>query len=427
MPTPGCRWRAFPSTVWLVASGSAISVPLAETLFTDADGDALSWQVDNLPAGLSFDADSHTLSGTVASGRYTLTLTATDAWGASVSRTLVVVANQAPQVTDTAFTPDSPIAGLGWQQTLPADLFNDPDGDALSWQVSGLPDGLSFDADSRTLSGRAADAGSYAIVVSVTDPYGGVATRTFTLTVQPAGAGVSPVVLTPVTLFPAAETEAERFIWQVQTVESTPVSADAPRDVLVLSDEPVLASGELDYQASPWQLDPLMPTLMPTLERLNANGRALDGAALARATAWRGEWHDGGHGMQVYALPPGLAGRGGIVSVQLANGRALPDWIRYDASRRELQINAADAARIGQVQLRLQRGDGAPSLLLTLHGRAAESGVAERSDRLPIPTTGVRSTPLPDTAANPGVTQALNAQRGDGDDWLQALSALAND
>ncbi|MBM7341799.1 putative Ig domain-containing protein [Pantoea coffeiphila] len=414
-------------TSFSVSSGTAISVALADTLFSDADGDALTWQADNLPAGLSFDAETHTLSGTLPSGRYTLTLTATDAWGASVSRTLVLLANRAPQVTDATFTPDQPIAGINWQQTLPADLFNDADGDDLTWSVSGLPDGLSFDADSRTLSGRAATDGSYLITVSVTDPYGGVASRTFTLTIQPAGAGVSPVVMTPVTLFPQADGDAERFIWQEREPEFIPVSAEAPRDPLVLSDTPVLASGPLDYQAAPWQLDPLMPTLMPTLEKVNFTSRTADNPALARATAWRGEWHDGGNGQQVYALPPGLAGRGGIVSVQLANGRPLPEWIRYDAARSELQINAADAGRVGQVQLRLERAGGAPALLLTLHGSESARAAAETSERFLIPTTGVRAQTQPDVAFNQGVSHSLNALRGDGDDLLQALNALARD
>ncbi|MCW1874905.1 putative Ig domain-containing protein [Erwinia sp. INIA-01] len=414
-------------TSFSVSSGTAISVALADTLFTDADGDALTWQADNLPAGLSFDAETHTLSGTLPSGHYTLTLTATDAWGASVSRTLVLLANRAPQVTDATFTPDQPIAGINWQQTLPADLFNDADGDDLTWSVSGLPDGLSFDADSRTLSGRAATDGSYLITVSVTDPYGGVASRTFTLTIQPAGAGVSPVVMTPVTLFPQADGDAERFIWQEREPEFIPVSAEAPRDPLVLSDTPVLASGPLDYQATPWQLDPLMPALMPTLEKVNFTSRTADNPALARATTWRGEWHDGGNGQLVYALPPGLAGRGGIVSVQLANGRPLPEWIRYDAARSELQINAADAGRVGQVQLRLERAGGAPALLLTLHGSESARAAAETSERFLIPTTGVRAQTQPDVAFNQGVSHSLNALRGDGDDLLQALNALARD
>lgn len=414
-------------TRFSVSSGTAVSVALADTLFTDADGDALTWQADNLPAGLSFDAETHTLSGTLPSGRYTLTLTATDAWGASVSRTLVLLANRAPLVTDATFTPDQPIAGINWQQTLPADLFNDEDGDALSWSVSGLPDGLSFDADTRTLSGRAATDGAYQITVSVTDPYGGVASRTFTLTIQPAGAGVSPVVMTPVTLFPQADSDAERFIWQEREPEFIPVGAEAPRDPQVLSDAPVLATGPLDYQATPWQLDPLMPTLMPTLEKVNFTSRTAEHPALARATAWRGEWHDGGHGQQVYALPPGLEGRGGIVSVQLANGRPLPEWIRYDAARRELQINAADAGRVGQIQLRLERAGGAPSLLLTLHGSESARAAAEASERFLIPTTGVRVQAQPDVAFNQGVSHSLNALRGDGDDLLQALNALARD
>lgn len=421
-------------THFSVPSGTAISITLDDTLFSDADGDALSWTVEKLPAGLTFDAGTLTLSGTLPSGNYTLTLTATDAWGASVSRTLVLLANRAPLVTDSTFTLPDATAQSGWQQVLPADLFNDEDGDPLTWQVSGLPDGLSFNAETRTLSGRAIAEGSYLLTVTVTDPYGGVTSRTLTLTVLPArsaelpdGATVNPVTLATATPFPVfSDGDRERFIWQESEADRPPVSADAPRDPLVLSDAPVLATGPLDYAASPWQLDPLMPQRMPTLEKVNFTARTAADPAMARGTTWRGEWYSGDNGTQVYALPPGLAGRGGIVSVALANGRPLPEWVRFDAVRSELQINAADAERVGQIQLRLERANGAPALLLTLHGTSVER-TAQPTERFLIPTSGVRAEPLPETAFNQGVSHSLDALRGDGDDLLQALNALARD
>lgn len=439
-------------TRFSLPSGTAVSMTLEETLFTDADGDSLVWAVNTLPAGLSFDADTRTLSGTLPSGHYRLTLTATDPWGSSVSRELVLQANRAPQVTEISFSLPEAKTNTGWQQVLPADLFSDKDGDPLTWQIDGLPAGLSFDAETHTLRGQAIAAGRYVLTVNVTDPWGGMASRSLILNVIPAqpevpvepdrpvepeppvdpeqpvsppASCVNPVILDPRVAFPPADdTDRERFIWQESESNLQAVDADAPRNPLVMRDAAVLATGPLDYSASPWQLDPLLPQLMPTLENVNFTARSATAPELARMTTWRGEWMSDGHGTQVYALPPGLAGRGGIVSVQLANGRPLPEWMRFDATRSELQIKAVEAARVGQIQLRLMRADGAPTLLLTLHGAQTERAVMDNRQRLIVPLSDVRTSPS-DGAFNQGISHSLDALRGDSDDLLQVLSALA--
>ncbi|MBY6188296.1 S8 family serine peptidase [Marinobacter hydrocarbonoclasticus] len=58
--------------------GDTVEVSLAG-LFSDADGDMVSLSVDGLPAGLSFDASSQMVTGTVTeAGEFTATVTATD-------------------------------------------------------------------------------------------------------------------------------------------------------------------------------------------------------------------------------------------------------------------------------------------------------------------------------------------------------------
>lgn len=67
--------------------------------------------------------------------------------------------------------------GQAWTYTLPADHFSDPDGDTLNYRItladgSGLPDGLAFDADTLTVSGTAAEAGTLKLAVTADDGRG---------------------------------------------------------------------------------------------------------------------------------------------------------------------------------------------------------------------------------------------------------------
>ncbi len=145
---------------------------LPDDLFTDADGDTLVWSVDDLPDGLVFDADSHTISGTpVEAGETAVTVTATDPDGATakVDITLDVAENAAPQAAGDLPDVAAATAGQEYSCILPENLFTDADGDALDWSVEGLPDGLHFDAETRTISGTPVASGDFAIKVTATD------------------------------------------------------------------------------------------------------------------------------------------------------------------------------------------------------------------------------------------------------------------
>ncbi len=74
-------------------------------------------------------------------------------------------------------------AGERFEYYIPANIFVDPDGDTLTWRVSGLPGWLSFNSNTRLLSGTptANDLGRKWITVSVT---GSADSVTFTLLIH---------------------------------------------------------------------------------------------------------------------------------------------------------------------------------------------------------------------------------------------------
>ncbi|MFD1145104.1 putative Ig domain-containing protein [Larkinella insperata] len=96
--------------------------------------------------------------------------------------------------------------GVAYSATLPA--FTDPDGEALSYSLTSLPGGLSFNATSRVLSGTPTGSGTFSMPYKATDPRGGAGTTTVTLTVQP-----------PVTQPPSSTTVTGNFEGYLDKVE----------------------------------------------------------------------------------------------------------------------------------------------------------------------------------------------------------------
>ena len=212
--------------------GDTVSVSVAGA-FSDIDaGDVLTYSVDHIPGGLTFDSATGTFSGTFANwasdhtntgvkGEYLITVTATDQSGATVTQTFLwTVGNPAPVATD-----DS---GATNQQTeLVVDhrtegvLGNDvdPDGDALSVShVNGNAAGVgqpvlgsnggtftlnadgtyTFNPGSAFNALAAGQTATTSITYTVSDAQG--ATDTATLTITVTGTNDTPTLTPEVTL-----------------------------------------------------------------------------------------------------------------------------------------------------------------------------------------------------------------------------------
>lgn len=88
-------------------------------------------------------------------------------------------------------TPDAQTLALGEEINLDASAwFTDPEGDSLSFSATGLPQGITLDAESGAITGSTDVAGSYSITVTAEDAYGLSESVTFDVTV-PAKKGHS--------------------------------------------------------------------------------------------------------------------------------------------------------------------------------------------------------------------------------------------
>ncbi|GGK09086.1 hypothetical protein GCM10009304_39030 [Pseudomonas matsuisoli] len=166
--------------------------------FTDPDGQALTYRADNLPAGLQIDSSTGIISGTLdgrastqaVGGIYNVTVTATDASGASVSQVFLFTAtNPAPTTTATPFT----VAEDGtYTGTLVA---TDIDRDALTFStaVAPLHGTLVLNANgSFTYQPNANYNGADSFTYEVRDADGGLAFATVNITVTAVNDAPTP-------------------------------------------------------------------------------------------------------------------------------------------------------------------------------------------------------------------------------------------
>jgi large repetitive protein len=167
-----------------------ITLPVAGA-FSDPDGDPLTFSATGLPAGLTINAATGVISGTIdnsasqiGGGVYLITVTASDGRGGSVTSTFGwSITNPTPTATnDVAATDEDTPVRIA---VLANDL--DPDGDPLTVTAAAAGNGtVTINADGSLLYTPAANFnGEDTIIYSITDAEGGVSTASVTITVRP--------------------------------------------------------------------------------------------------------------------------------------------------------------------------------------------------------------------------------------------------
>ncbi len=158
---------------------------------SSSDSATLTYSAAALPAGLTIDSASGTISGTIANDAatgtpYSVTITATDSTGGvSGTQTFTWTVNL-PVVTVTSPGDQTNTAGDYVNVAVSA---SSSDSATLTYSAAGLPDGLTIDSASGTISGTiandAATGTPYSVTVTATDSNGGVSgIQTFTWTVN---------------------------------------------------------------------------------------------------------------------------------------------------------------------------------------------------------------------------------------------------
>ena len=238
------------------AQGEAIEAFGIEV--TDAEDDAVTVEVAGLPNGLNYSSPAGQVSGTVAEDAaaqaYTVTVTADDGVNAGVTLDFAitvtapdrVLSNAPPVITD----PGNKTYARGEAiETFPIEV-TDPENDAVTVEVAGLPSGLSYSSPAGQVSGTvAADAAVQAYTVTVTahDEVNADQTLDFTITVTAAVPSPNPNA-PPVITDPGNKTYA-----QGEAIETFPIEVTDPEDDAVTVGVTGLPNG-LSYSSSTGQV-----------------------------------------------------------------------------------------------------------------------------------------------------------------------------
>ncbi len=152
--------------------------PYSAKLEATGDPDEFIWGLEGeLPAGLAFDTQTGTISGTPeagSGGEYRITATALNAEGAG-TRSYTLVVDEAPNVV----TESLPTAYVGSAYSASVEVAGYPEASVF---VDGLPEGMEFDSETLEISGTPAEAGAYEVTISA-DSSLGTASRTVELLV----------------------------------------------------------------------------------------------------------------------------------------------------------------------------------------------------------------------------------------------------
>jgi len=150
---------------------------------TDNSGQAVTNKVDGLPNGVTFDETTNTISGTPSEvGSYDIKVTTTDESGNATETTFTI------NVEDTTKPTVESVADQTQEINTEIEPIKiearDNSGQAVTNKVDGLPDGVTFDEATNTISGTPSEVGSYDITVTTTDESGNATETTFTIDVE---------------------------------------------------------------------------------------------------------------------------------------------------------------------------------------------------------------------------------------------------
>ncbi len=158
----------------------------------------ITYMASGLPQGLTFNTDSRLISGTpITSGTSTLTVTGTNSAGQAMTSFAITV-NPAPvqPTAPVATANNNQTATVGQAFTYTVNAFTGTQ--PIAYSASGLPDGLTFNTDSRLISGTPTTSGTSTLTITGTNGTGQASTS-FAITVNPAPTQTGTFSITGVT------------------------------------------------------------------------------------------------------------------------------------------------------------------------------------------------------------------------------------
>ncbi len=155
--------------------GSLVLTSDITALFTDADGDALTYEVSSDTSGVVPTIDGNAINISTAAnynGTAVISISASDGAATTTDEVSITVnaINDAPEVAGTLGN-QTALEDQAFSLTLDASLFSDVDGDELTITASGTPAWLTFDSSTEQFTGTPTneDVGSTTITLTASD------------------------------------------------------------------------------------------------------------------------------------------------------------------------------------------------------------------------------------------------------------------
>ena len=189
-PAPQCDANVAPTITSSLTLGGIVGESITPPYIMTATGtETITYTMGNLPAGLSWNSATHTITGTpTTAGTYNVDMTATNFMGFD-TKTLVIEITQptaAPVIT--SLLTDDATVNQSYSYTLTATGTG-----PITYNATNLPAGLSFDPATHKITGTPTSAGTYNISLSATNA-GGTTNETLVLTV-----GTPPTITSSLT------------------------------------------------------------------------------------------------------------------------------------------------------------------------------------------------------------------------------------
>lgn len=226
---------------------------------------------------------------------------------------------------------------------LPESLFVDAGGEALTWTVSGLPNGLTFDPLTRTISGRASESGTFSLTFTATDPRLQSASLELDLVVE---------------RLPLADLTSNENDSSIPSSSNRASSLDIGiGGTLAQGSTGNLLSAALPTDTS-FGLFEANDQRMPVFSSENdGTSQSLESQSPLPIEAYRFAaltWQGGDRQVAFSLLDNVLsAEEKTILAVTLADGVSLPDGVEFDADTGELTINNAVFEATDQIELQI--------------------------------------------------------------------------
>ena len=218
-----------PGSPPVITSALAASATVNQSfsyIITASGTGTITYNASNLPAGLTYNASTHTISGSPTNaGIFNIPISATNSWGTD-NKTLVLTVGTPPSIT-------SALAANGTVgQQFPTYTVTGTGSTPITYDASNLPQGLNFNPANNTINGTPSQQGVTSVTLTAGNLYGNDS-KILTITID-AGAQ-PPVITSPLT---AVGTVNQSFSYTVTATGTTPITYTAANLPAGLSFDP---------------------------------------------------------------------------------------------------------------------------------------------------------------------------------------------